>query len=360
MQSNSRKRKRIKSDAQKIKTSPPPLSSSASLSLNMNDNYQKNNTKYELKSFNLPSVLWSKIFSFLKDKQFQMTRANIRLVSKKFRELVFPFWIQKIRLNKLHFYLSFSPTLTSTVLHLEIVTPHSLRELPKDDISVPTKFGMIFCNLAQLQTFFPIKMNDFKFLPSSLKILEFDYKFPSSSSNSEINDESFQLLPQSLIKLGFPFYSKITDKAISYLPKTLISLDLSYCDKITDEGMKFLPPSLQFLSIHRTKITDKAFKDIAKLSRLRKLCIQHSDKITGSGFQYLDFNVTICVPNLLIELTNPFFASVYFGNLESIKFFAEKMGSNIINQVDHNGKTVWDMITKQKNNTEMIRYLKSL
>lgn len=218
-----------------------------------------------------------------------------------------------------------------------------------------------------------ISNNALKILPPNLQYLHLAYtkisdegiaylpKFLTSlylNNCVHITNEGLKFLPQKLRYLNLRF-TKISNEGIPYLPKTLTSLNFDYCDKISNEGLQFLPSSLQVLELCNSQITDKGIQSLSHLTQLRKLYLHHQSKI-NLGLQYLNLKVKILVfIGFKVEIMNIFLASIYYGNIDSTKYFVQKFGSNILSKLSDSGQDVWYYANRSKNKEQMIQYLKS-
>lgn len=371
-----------------------------------------------MSSTHIPLVVWYEIFSNFHFKRTNITRifGILRLVCKRFREIIATFWCQRIDLSSLATYLTFSPSLCSSVRIISIEEPELFKY---DELILPANFAAIFCSLEELHSVANINIKYFSFLPKTLRKLIFDSITPSQE---EIDNEDFKNLPPFLTDFTLPDGGKLNDKGLSYLPRSLKTLDLRNRKRITDEGFKFLPPFLQSLNLRGTYITNAGLTYLP--STLISLNLSNCSNITVEGFQFLpkklqildlewtnitneglaylprslvSLNLSYCsnisdegllflkdfkkleelfltdteiegsaFPSLNFNLKifnqfgemDLFLASIYFGNLESTIFFIEKIGIKSIHQDYLNSIKDMEINFSRRNRDEVIQYLK--
>lgn len=226
----------------------------------------------------LPFPIWQEIFSyFFLSKELNVHLPQLRLVCRFFRDLITPFWSQRIHVDQLEEFL-----IGVNLFHFSV---HRLKircDVKKNDqSSLPPYFGKVLNGLSILKfkKFFTDK--DIPHLPTTLISLEIPY-------SSGVTVEGLRLLPQ-IKKLDLNYILSINDQVISCLPRSLTKLNLCYCTKITNEGLKLLPTSLTKLDLEGCKISDEGLSFLSK--SITKLTLADCADIHNEGLKYLPMNL---------------------------------------------------------------------
>lgn len=353
----------------------------------------------------IPEPIWQHIFSFFAtgEKANRINLGNFRLVCKKFRDLISPFWLQKIKLTEVMYYCFKFPLLTSSIRSLYISSKkerHTL--LPKSLFALSKAFGTSFCSLREFYAHSSITDNEIQHLPSSLTLLNLsNCKFitdrafhflPSNlqvlnlSSNlcngmkvtgstfslltsclkslnlcglTQLSTRNLQNLPSSLQKLSlgsiYEYYANgdIDDSALESLPKGLIELDIIGCPKVSDIGIKKLPTTLQSLDISGCyNISDEGIVNIG--NHLKNLKFLKFDDIQSKGDSFRSLNIHL---DMLVRYSpaNPMIASVLFKNMQSLQHFVEILKVNV-NFTNACGETALHVACKKKD-PQFVKYL---
>lgn len=274
----------------------------------------------------VPFEIWKEIFQRFRFydisdiKKNKQTLKNLRLVCKRFRNLVSSYWTQHVKISQLEDYVSKCEKFGFSNYSLLII---SYKYSDQDKaICIPSKFKTVFSDLQSLTTHYHIR------------------------------DEDLKHLPDQLISLSLEFCPFITDEALPLLSSSLQSLSLFKNSNITDKNLKYLPKSLRVLDLGGSSITDEGLKQIGTLGALTNLNLSNCMMIRGSGFHLLPINLQVEVD---MSKTLPFLAATYFENLNSMKEFIKRPGFNI-NQSDEYGETALHFACKRKN-LSIIRFL---
>lgn len=334
----------------------------------------------------IPDPVWQQIFSYfnydiLEDR---LDLGIFRLVSKKFRMLVAPFWKQKVRLRDLEEYIHDIDYLKLPTEVLEVWVKPSLyldslfflaSEKEKEMVPFPEDFATTFSNLKSLKLYDQINNDVMRCLPPNLVSLDL-----SSLRSSELShyppflqkltvgticsgrlshlpntlkelticdfesslDGIYNSFPSNLEKLSINGKGFFGNNYLENLPSSITHLTLNYCS-ISDEGIKFLPSGLKVFEIRSNiDITNSGLSYLPKsltslhlfqsysisdqglknlnLPCLKLLELHQMHGIRGEGFQYLTPDLTMRVGD---SLSTPFLASVSYCNINSVKYFID-------------------------------------
>lgn len=324
-------------------------------------------------SFFIPDPLWQQIFSYFNscEFEFQTNLSNFRLVCKRFRELISPFWSQRIKLFRLEEYLYRFHNLASSIRLL------SISSSPQYVLQLPQSFKTMFSCLKELSIHDALGDEDVKYFPTSLRKLVF--------VRNSISAVGLSYLPSSVNNLIFALCSNIENESLKYLTTSIEKLTLAGSN-ITDVGLTFLPKSIKDITlIGSLRITDEGLRFLAEnFPFLQSVSFIQCRLIRGDCFRYFHPCIVIKFGSLSL---NPFLASIYFENMESIRYFVETYGVDVnqkldgktplhfaciyyfrlpiikyllqhgadINQIDNEGKTVFHLAC-EKGEKEIVEY----
>lgn len=240
-----------------------------------------NKEVYSPNIFDIPQVLWNEIFGLLyfQNNSIPRTFSSLRLVCKTFRNLIAPYWKQKIKIEDLEVYASKCLSFGFSVHSLTIIGS-GLGGKPIFGKMPPT-FAEAFPNLQELVAHKTIKTKDLLYLPQSILYLRLSYC-------KHVKNKGFQFLPSRIERLDLSLNTHLVNSSLEYLPASIKVLDLSYCSLIGDEGLIYLSNLLKLEELVLTNNSNVSDEGISYLPRtLQYLNIAYCINVTDQGLQYL-------------------------------------------------------------------------